>query len=1125
MAVLCVVILLVSGVGAFLGVRTGFADHVIFTARAVLLLGAIAVIIGLIILPRRRIDRATAAHVESRTPAFAGRVETYLGLSNKTNPLRSLLAQDAAEVAAHFPVERQIRPQAFTLPAAATAVSLGALLWLAVAGPGLLNYGVRHLWAGWIGLDLLPPQSIAVSPGDEAVRRGGALTVRALMEGFDPNSANIHARMGEGEWQLVDMARTGEGFEFGFFSVREPFSYYVSAAGIRSPAYQVSVVDLPNVERFRLTYQYPEWTQRPNEIVDPGGDIRVITGTRVELELVTETPLAAGELVLNGQPSTLVSEGNTARTGFQISQDGEYFVAARVGGEQIRLTDDFFIKLVADEKPAIELVRPGRDWNASSIEEVTARVDARDDFGLASLELRYAVNGGEWQSLPLAVDGRETVVDHVFMLENMGQAEGAAPALVPGDLIAYYAMGADRNKTARTDMYFIEVQPFDRRFTQSQQMGGGGGGGGQGEQEISKRQKEILVSTWNLLREQTETPDADANGVRDNATLLSELQTTLAEQAETLARRTRARELVFADEKIASFVENLEQAAAAMGPASERLAAIDLEQAIQPEQEALQHLLRAEAAFTDIQLSFQRGARGGGMQAGRDLAEMFELEMDLEKNQYETGSPASAETQSAEVDETVRQLEQLARRQERLAGSLQSQQQATPAQRWQQELLRREAQELKRRLDEMQQRMASAGQPGQQSGGQQGQQSPQQARQQGGQHGGQQAGQPGTGQGSEIARRMESAIRAMDEAAAGMQGRADPESLERAAREAQRQLRGVRDQVVEEQQQALQAALADMNQRAGELYDAQRRVERELDEAVVQALADSDRRSSGLSQTQESELAQAKRDLQTDLQSLDQDIQTTAQRYRDVEPGAAGALNEAARGLREAEVESRLAVAAEYIEWGSAAYIVGSESAVTRALAELKDDLSRAEGMAGGSPVSDSDPLADVLAQTRGLRRELSRLAGGDTSQQQPLRFGEIEEYGEGLKADDPQAAARAQSQVESELDATAQAARGLIPSLRIAGVTYEEVDEIRRLTAQLEMARFQGNPELVEREYLKALQLLEQLELRLADGARRNDTGTVRTAVAEPVPSNYKDAVADYYRRLSRDEQPDQRP
>ena len=287
LAVLCLALVLISAIGAWLGVRTGFADSVVFSARFGLLLASTAIVVGLIILPRRRIDRNTAGEIEARTPAFSGRVETYLGVKDPTNPLRGLLAEDAAAVAARFPIEQQIKPQSFRLPAAVTAASLGVLLWLGVAGPGLLNYGVRHVWLGWMGLDVLPPQSIAVTPGDEAVRRGGTLTVRARMEGFEPGSASLYARMGPGDWQEVDMARSGENFEFSFFSVREPFSYYIAAAGIRSPAYQVDVVDLPDVEGFRLTYEYPEWTRRPDETIDPGGDIRVITGTQVNLELVT----------------------------------------------------------------------------------------------------------------------------------------------------------------------------------------------------------------------------------------------------------------------------------------------------------------------------------------------------------------------------------------------------------------------------------------------------------------------------------------------------------------------------------------------------------------------------------------------------------------------------------------------------------------------------------------------------------------------------------------------------------------------------------------------------------------------------------------------------------------------
>ena len=116
------------------------------------------------------------------------------------------------------------------------------------------------------------------------------------------------------------------------------------------------------------------------------------------------------------------------------------------------------------------------------------------------------------------------------------------PQLVPGDIVSYYAVAKDHNSTVQTDMYFIEVQPFEREFMQSQQ-GGGMGGGGQQQDEISRRQKEILAATWNLIKEKQDAEGRAKAEVRDNAQMLSEIQLTLREQARTLAERTRARQL------------------------------------------------------------------------------------------------------------------------------------------------------------------------------------------------------------------------------------------------------------------------------------------------------------------------------------------------------------------------------------------------------------------------------------------------------------------------------------------------------------------------------------------------------------------------------------------------------
>ncbi len=81
-----------------------------------------------------------------------------------------------------------------------------------------------------------------------------------------------------------------------------------------------------------------------------------------------------------------------------------------------------------------------------------------------------------------------------------------------------------------------------------------------------------------------------------------------------------------------------------MKPASDNLGDVKLTEAVPSEQDALQHLLRAEAAFTDVQVAFQQGGGGRGGGAGRDLSELYELEMDLQKNQYETESPVTMDS-------------------------------------------------------------------------------------------------------------------------------------------------------------------------------------------------------------------------------------------------------------------------------------------------------------------------------------------------------------------------------------------------------------------------------------------------------------------------------------------------
>src|SRR6202047_1882394 len=272
-------------------------------------------------------------------------------------------------------------------------------------------------------------------------------------------------------------------------------------------------------------------------------------------------------------------------------------------------------------------------------------------------------------------------------------------------------------------MMFIEADPSQREFSQSQQSGGGGGGGGGGDQsaQISQREKEIISATFKQQGDKNATQQQAA----EVSKLLSQSQATLHDQSVTLAGRLQARELTDEVQAISDFQKDMLAASQAMAPAAQQLQQQKWKDAVPNEQKALQFLLRAEATFRQIEVAFgaRGGGGGGGGGAARDLAALFDLELDTEKNQYETRQAAAttAEQKAQEIADALKKLDELAKREEDLAQQQRNGTQ-TAEQKWEQEMLQREAQQLQQ---QMEQQLAANGQKGQQ--GQQSQQSGQSA--------------------------------------------------------------------------------------------------------------------------------------------------------------------------------------------------------------------------------------------------------------------------------------------------------------------------------------------------------------------------------------------------------------
>ena len=230
-------------------------------------------------------------------------------------------------------------------------------------------------------------------------------------------------------------------------------------------------------------------------VEERGGDLRAVEGTQADLEVETDRPLRDGVLVLDDDQQIQLStggEGNIYKGTVHMEKDGVYHVAALDQGQPVRLSKDYFIEARKADPPNVIIARPGHDYRASPIEEVTVAVKADDEFGLTEMTLHYSVNGGPEQTVDLLKQKGVKQADGstVLSLENF--------KLVPGDVVSLYATAKDARAESRTDISFIQADPFEREFSQSQAGGGGGGGGGGGsdQNEISQREKEIIAETW-----------------------------------------------------------------------------------------------------------------------------------------------------------------------------------------------------------------------------------------------------------------------------------------------------------------------------------------------------------------------------------------------------------------------------------------------------------------------------------------------------------------------------------------------------------------------------------------------------------------------------------------------------
>ncbi len=450
-----------------------------------------------VIASRRRFGREeAAAEVESSFPELGQRVRTtveYVEPTPATTP-----ASPELVFALATDTERRTRGLNFL-----RVIPWRSLIWLqaAVALVALVYAGLliwdRELRVAALRCLLLPVHytQLDVQPGDKALKVGADLSIQANVTGRPVATVDLlYREAGSGnEWTRRSLApedgtsdakrKLLGNLETTLTDYQEDLEYRVVAGSIDSQVYHLTLVRPLVLKKLEGTITPPAYTRQPTKVVNEG-NFAVIEGSKVQFRFTLDRAPQDARLLLyprtdkdkpaGGPPQAIALAMNGKELTGELAlvdKELDYEITAEAADGMRLDPSRFRIRVKADSKPTIRFLRPKEQIEVTPTTEVTMRLEAKDDFGLAKVGIVYQIGNGPKKTLYLKEDAAQPValLDQVILpLEEH--------KLNFQDGVTYYAFAQDNHPNqphrASTELQFIDIRPYKRAY---QILDGGGG--------------------------------------------------------------------------------------------------------------------------------------------------------------------------------------------------------------------------------------------------------------------------------------------------------------------------------------------------------------------------------------------------------------------------------------------------------------------------------------------------------------------------------------------------------------------------------------------------------------------------------------------------------------------------
>jgi len=493
-------------------------------------------------------------------------------------------------------------------------------LFLLLAAPNVFRDASERLLQPTKTFEKPAPFRFVVRTLPLQVLRNGDFTLEVAAEGSAlPESMSLV--LGD---ERLPMSAAGEHvFRYTFRNVTAPVAFRMAAAGFRSAADTLRVIQKPVLQSFRVQLDYPGYTGRKDEVRSSLGDMTLPAGTQVQWAFTAAYTDRAAIRFRDGAPLALPKTASFFGFRHRFLSDTSYTLLLQQQASGYVDSYQYQVQVIPDEYPVVQL-QEFRDTVTGK--QILLTGTAGDDYGITRVLFHYDISNGNGhpvvsKSIPLkTASGALASFQHYFDVE--------AFRLQPGQKLSYYVEAWDNDgvhgsKASRSEVMtyaMYDAKQIDSAINaNARQISAGISNGAEQTKQLQQDYKE-------MQSRMLQGKDMEWEQVQSLQELMGQ-QEQLKSQVEQVKKRFEEQ---VQQSRQKEYSEDVREKQDALKEQLDHLLDKELQEQLRKLQELMQRMNKDQAFKAMQQLEQENKLFNMDMQRVQELMKQLEMQMRLE---------------------------------------------------------------------------------------------------------------------------------------------------------------------------------------------------------------------------------------------------------------------------------------------------------------------------------------------------------------------------------------------------------------------------------------------------------------------------------------------------------------